>query len=164
MEIKLTKGQIAIIDDEDLEVIGGPEGWYTLVRATGDFHAARNRGKFVYMHQLILGKKEGFQIDHIDGNGLNNRKSNLRYVTKSQNQRNRHRTWGNSKYKGVCYMQKIKTPTWRAAITKEKDKTTHIGCYRSPEAAARAYDIEAIKSFGEHVKTNFPLEQYAWNF
>ena len=164
MEIKLTKGKVAIIDDEDLAVIGGPDGWYAMVRATGDFHAARNRGEFVYMHQLILGKKEGFQIDHRDGNGLNNRKANLRHVTKSQNQRNRHRTWGREKYKGVCLLKNNKIPKWRASICKQASQHTHIGCYSSPEAAAHAYDIEAIKAFGEHVKTNFPLEQYAWNF
>lgn len=107
--------------------------------------------KKVYMHQLILPNKYGFEVDHIDGNGLNNTRSNLRYATKAQNAQNRSVTGnGASKYKGVSKSGY----RWRATI-RVNGEFKHIGVFDTQIKAAKAYDSQAKKYFGEFANLNF---------
>ena len=96
----------------------------------------------------------GMQIDHINGNGLDNRKVNLRLCNSSQNQRNaRKRKSGTSRFKGVDWHKESKK--WRARICVNR-KRIHIGRYKSEFEAAQAYDKKAIELFGEFASLNFP--------
>ena len=98
--------------------------------------------------------KPGFKgdVDHIDGNGLNNQHSNLRIATRSQNLANRGSQENNtSGYKGVCWNKKLQK--WIAKIC-IKGETIHIGCFIDKFEAARAYNIAAGRLFGEYAKLN----------
>ena len=93
-------------------------------------------------------------VDHINGNGLDNRKENLRHVTCSVNTQNRNRgPMSKSGYRGV--VQCRDKPRWYAKI-KVKGKTIHIGTYDCKIKAAKAYDLAALKYFGEGCFVNFP--------
>lgn len=94
-EIVLTKGQVALVDDEDFERLNSVK-WHAR-KKRNTFYALRcitvgpnNKRKTQYMHQMLIECPEGMETDHVDGNGLNNQKDNLRIVTKRQNQQNRH--------------------------------------------------------------------------
>jgi hypothetical protein len=106
------------------------------------------------MHRLVMGKKEydKCMIDHIDGDGLNNCKSNLRFCTASQNQANRKLS-KNSKtgMKGVIYNKQTKL--YVVHICKDR-KHYMLGVFEDKIEAARAYDIKALELYGEFARTN----------
>lgn len=108
----------------------------------------------LYLHHLIIGRPPvGMEIDHKNMDGLNNRRSNLRFCTSEQNKRNRNRPSSNtSGYKGVIWDKKA--GKWRAQIT-EKRKLVYIGIYDDPILAAKAYDKEAIARFEAFARPNF---------
>lgn len=100
--------------------------------------------KYVAMHQIITGKNN---IDHIDRNGLNNKKENLREATMQTNAWNKDKRKDNtSGYKGVYRS----TSAWIASI-----QGKYLGSYKTKEEAAEAYDMAALKLFGEFAKLNF---------
>ena len=106
------------------------------------------------MHRAILNAPKGLLVDHIDGNGLNNRKSNLRLCTFAQNAHNsRPRRNSSSRYKGVCW-HKLKKK-WTVSIYKG-GKRTYLGYYDDEIEAALAYDRKAEELFGEFAYLNFP--------
>jgi len=111
-------------------------------------------GKRVKMHRYLMNFPRGLVIDHIDGNGLNNCKANLRLCTQAENARNvPARPGTTSKYKGV---HKIKeSNTWRAAIS-VNHKRKHLGVFDDEIEAAKAYDSVARKYHGEFAYLNFP--------
>lgn len=155
--IPLTQGQSAIVDDEDFEYLNQFK-WHA-EKLHGTYYAARRvRASFrkyviVKMHQVIVGRTAGLEIDHINGNGLDNRRFNLRLVTHQQNSQNsKLRTDNTSGYKGVGWSpQKNK---WYAKIVKD-GKQIHVGFFDDPVLAAKAYDRKARELFGESARTNF---------
>ena len=109
------------------------------------------------MHRLIWPTAP--EIDHVDGDGLNNRRSNLREAVGTKNQQNKMKACvGVSRFKGVC---PHRDGRWRAnirvpAVGKGRGRQTHLGLFVDEEDAARAYDTAARKHFGEFARLNFP--------
>lgn len=147
-KIKLTKGLFCTIDEEDFSRLS-KHSWCASYTGFGWYARAKIKGKMVYMHRVIMNAKKNQIVDHINGDTLDNRKENLRFVTASQNIQNSMGYKGSSKYKGVHYDRN----KWRADIQKDK-KRIRIGRYDSEIEAARAYDQKAIELFGEFAKIN----------
>ena len=153
--IELTQGKVALVDDEDYEHLNQ---WKWYAHSSGNtFYAIRNitvgKGKqaTLYMHRVIMNTPDGMETDHINGDGLDNRKSNLRVCTVSQNCANR-RARGTSKYLGVSWHSGNRY--WQVRI--RKDGFEHyLGNFVSEEDAARAYDAKAKELHGEFAKLNF---------
>lgn len=142
----------ALIDDEDA-VLVSKYNWCVAQRGNSTYAIAyikKENGKrgLLYMHQLITGFK---QTDHINHNGLDNRRINLREVTRSQNSMNQRKTRGVSKYKGV-YWNKSRRK-WLAQIQINK-KHTYLGLFISETEAAEAYNEKAKELFGEYANLN----------
>lgn len=151
-EIELTQGKVALVDDEDVEMLSGFK-WYAAQLNKGQFYAICHPSKHIQirMHRILVDAPDGFDVDHANGNTLDNRKCNLRIATRSQNQANAKPRGGVSKYKGVSFHRN----RWCASITKDKTRT-HLGCFGSEEDAAKAYDAAAVVAYGEFARTNFP--------
>jgi hypothetical protein len=107
-----------------------------------------------YLHRVITGATKGMDVDHINGDRLDNRRSNLRVCSRSENMKNaRKRSRCSSKYKGVTWVKSKKR--WRAQITMVECKgSKHIGYFKSEIDAARAYNEAAKEYFGEFAKIN----------
>ena len=136
-EIKLTQGKVALVDDEDYEDLNKYK-WYAN-KDKNTFYAMRNeiingKSRTVMMHRKIMNNNYNLLTDHIDGNGLNNCKSNLRIVTNRQNSQNRHIN-KSSKYVGV-YWDKI-AMNWKAQI--RTNKKIYLGTFKNEEDAHNAY-------------------------
>lgn len=150
--IPLTRGMFATVDASDFQWLSQ---WKWYVRSTyGLFYPARKiDGRPVEMHRLILPAKVGLMVDHKNGDGLDNRRANLRYATNSQNQQNRHRLVRNtSGYRGVTWHKQAKR--WQAGIALD-GRRYYLGLFLSPVDAARAYDAQAREFFGEFARPNF---------
>lgn len=122
-------------------------------------HDVENGGekrKKVAMHNVIMKPSEGFIVDHINGNGLDNRRSNLRIATRQQNTFNSVHKGGTSKYKGVALDKE--SGLWRAYIAKD-GKRTWLGRFPDELSAAIAYDKAAKDMFGEYAKLNIATSQ-----
>lgn len=147
-EIQLTQGKVALVDDADYEWLNQFK-WYALLLSDKYWYARRSKRPVVLMHRLILNPPEGMDSDHINRNGLDNRRSNLRVCTRSQNQHNSISKGGKSKYKGV-YLFNGK---WGARIMSNYNNT-FLGCFNSEIEAAEAYNRAAIKYHGEFARLN----------
>ena len=102
------------------------------------------------MHRQLLPHIR--RIDHVNGDGLDNRRANLRPATAGQNQANRSRnTNGTSRFKGVAWFQK--SQKWMAKIT-HNYKQIYLGCYHTEKEAAIAYNVAALELFGEYARLN----------
>jgi AP2 domain-containing protein len=139
------------IDDADYALISqftwyyNPEG-YAITRKT-----IEGKRTTIWMHRLIMGAKPGQKVDHKDGSGLNNQRSNLRFATAANNMQNRRKNRNtSSKYKGVTRMPNGR---WHAQVHHQR-KTYHIGTFDVEEDAARAYDEKAAELFGEFAHFN----------
>lgn len=157
VEVKLTRGLVAIIDAEDAERVCQHK--WCAIPGPNTHYASRRSGKTsVMMHRVILNAQPGTEIDHINRNGLDNRKANLRYCTRSQNvanSRTASKTGKSSVFKGVWFRREKKyTRPWRALIRKGgKRYSSH---HHTELEAALAYDELARQHFGEFARTNFP--------
>lgn len=152
-QILLTQEKVALVDDADYEWLIQRK-WHAH-RSHKAWYARRPEGRnqTVFMHREIMNASTGEEVDHIDGNSLNNTRANLRLCTMTQNQRNKPKFSNNtSGYKGVSWSkQKNK---WHARIY-TMGRNVHIGLFDSAVEAALAYDIAALAYYGEFARLNF---------
>lgn len=146
----------ALVDDEDYELVGRYK-----------WHASVNRKLTVYarayipekkiaiaMHRLIMGlcAGDGVEVDHIDGDGLNNTRTNIRLATRSENARNIRKISGRTSiYKGVCFYKQM--GKWAVAIGRD-GKQIYLGLYSTEIDAGIAYNHAAVEYYGEFARLN----------
>ena len=158
--INLIRGYSTLVDDEDFERFGMLR-WSVREAATQSvcypyavIHIRNPRRGFIYLHRSITGCPDGLVVDHINGDTLDNRRSNLRICTRGENARNQQLSCSNtSGFKGVTRSG----PKWHAQISAGPGKRrVHIGNFKTPVEAAMAYDAAARKYHGEFARLNFP--------
>lgn len=142
--IPLTRGKTTLVDDDDYENLIKFK-WYTK-RGHNTFYACRsirskNKRTIVRMHREIIKTPPGFETDHIDGNGLNNQKSNLRIVTQRENAQNRHVS-KTSKFAGVSW--NMGANKWASFICINR-KTKYLGYFEDENIAALRYKIAMME-------------------
>lgn len=154
-EIPLTQGKVALVDDADYEWLSQWKWCYATSgrgRQYGYAVRASKNGPLIKMHRFIVGATSDVFVDHKDGDGLNNTRSNIRACTRIQNAQN---TTGKrarvGKYKGVYFC----AGKHRARICVNKQEL-YLGGFTSDIDAARAYDAAAKQYFGEFAHLNFP--------
>jgi hypothetical protein len=158
--IQLTKGYIARVDDSDFDWLSQWR-WYADVKSACRVYARRDgwdrntkRNVKIYMHRAVVSAPVGVSVDHIDHDGLNNSKSNLRLATGSQNNANARYTAGSSGFRGVT--QRVGKTSTRYIAQIQVDRTVrYLGIFGAIEDAARAYDAAALDAFGEFAVLNF---------
>jgi len=151
--IPLTQGKSAVVDDADYETLNQHK-WHAYEDHNTFYAQAHDTpNSTIYMHRVILGAVRGERVDHRDGNGLNNLRSNLRKATHQQNMWNRKA--GVGRLKGVT--RSANPRKWRARIMVGR-KEAHLGLFSNPILAAFAYDRKARELFGEFARTNFSPE------
>jgi hypothetical protein len=152
------------IDEEDAHLLSSEAGYCFQVqdRSTANYQrfyvkARRNRNGTAkpYLHRLIMGSPTKKDVDHINGDGLDNRRCNLRITDRSRNMANQRRPVGPSGYRGVRQSNSGKCKPWSAIITVNRRLIYSCG-HPTPEAAARARDALALKYFGKYAVLNFP--------
>ena len=160
----LIKDEVVHIDDEDAGLVGGYR--WTLLRGRRTTYALGSRprqgGRNVLMHRLILGVQaqgRGLQVDHADGDGLNNRRRNLRLCTPAQNLANSRKLNtrpATARFKGVCRQSGRRASggrPWRAQIM-VGGRQLYLGSFATEEGAACAYDRAAVEHYGPFARTN----------
>lgn len=161
ISIPITRGLETLIDDSDVEVVSGLK-WHAHPshgsggRALGHYACARRAGRTIYLHRLLLDAPKGKQVDHINGDKLDNRRANLRLATASENSANRSDYRPSSGFRGVYRNKK----GWSAMIS-WGGRLHHLGTWGEREKAALAYDQAALEQFGQFATLNFSLEQRA---
>ena len=146
-EIPLTRGKVALVDDEDFERVAAHKWCYMTVGYAARSVVEGKKRKLVYLHRFILQPAKGVHVDHADGDKLNNQRSNLRTCTHQQNMRNtKHYESNTSGHKGVAFDKW--TGNWKAYINID-GKTIHLGRFPTAESAAEYRNAVAEKMFGE---------------
>lgn len=148
--IPLTKGKFAIIDAEDAAKISGMR--FYAVNIGNKWYA---KSKDVYLHHIIIGRPGiGFHTNHENGDGLDNRKVNLRHITHAKNLKNSKMNSRNSSgFRGVSFDRSRKK--W-IVVTSLRGKIRTIGRFNSKHAAALAFDKFTAQNFGTQISLNFP--------
>lgn len=154
--IPLSKGRFAIVDAEDYPMLAKFNWYYHSGHYASTSIMENTKKSTVMMHRVILGlsQTDPIHVDHRNGNGLDNRKANLRTASRSQNLSNRGRERDNkSGYKGITqtYTRRGEPCGWQVRC-----KHTYIGHFKTAEEAALAYDVAARKIYGEFARCNFP--------
>ena len=155
-ELVLTRGKVALVDDADFQRFNQYKWqamkvkhlWY----AMRSIHVDKKL-RIILLHREILGlqHKDGIMTDHRNGNGLDDRRCNLRACTHTDNMRNRKTQKHSSVFKGVAWVKRV--GRWIAYIS-VNNKTIHLGYFHDESEAALAYNDAAQKYFGEFARLN----------
>ncbi len=159
IELALTQGKVALVDAVDADLVTGYSwsAWWN--GHTWYAHTAvilvPGRTTTLRMHRLIMGctPRDGRNVDHQNGDGLDNRRGNLRFASTSQNLANGPSRRGSSQYRGVCFDKSRER--WAAGV-KVNGRRVNLGRFDSEVDAAMAYDRAALKAFGTFAHVNFP--------
>lgn len=158
--LPLSQGRVALIDERDAHLAqfkwtarkNGDFGWYAL-RGVGP----KAKRRIVYLHREVMAAPPGVHVDHVSGDGLDCRRNNLRFATRSQNLCNRGAERGStSRFKGVNW--NVRRKRWRARICVAGTRT-ELGWFEVEGDAARAYDAAAREAHGAFARLNFPETQ-----
>ena len=154
-KIPLSQGKFVLVDDDDFDYLNQ---WKWHYKSCG--YAVRNsrlsdnmcKDKLILMHRVIMGTPDGLEVDHINRNKLDNQKFNLRNVNSQQNKMNKSpQSNGKSQYKGIYWHNQRKK--WVAKI-KAEGRQISLGLYHKEADAALAYNLAAIKYFGDYAYIN----------
>jgi HNH endonuclease len=148
--IPVGHGLFATVDAADYEEVRKYR-WRAIRHGRNAYAATRKNGRTVYMHRMFMRPRKGYVVDHIDGNGLNNRRCNLRVCTPAQNLANKGPRGGSSPFVGV-YRSKDK---WVAHVMC-RGKHYYVGAFADEVAAAKARDRKAYELHGQYAYLNFP--------
>jgi len=157
-EIPLTQGKVALVSDEDFDYLGQSKwhahfdgtNWY----AMRNISVAKGQRAVLAMHRAILNPPSNLRVDHINHNGLDNRRENIRICTHPENMQNQRKIRGtSSKYKGTSWNKRI--GKWQAYV-QPNGVRLHLGYFSTEEEAAAAYDTAAIQYYGEFANLNLP--------
>jgi hypothetical protein len=153
--ISLTRGKHAIVDAADYPALARYKWYAQRTDRCGTFYACRtHRGRSFSMHRQIMKPPKGMVVDHINGNGLDNRRCNLRVCTQLQNSQNSHRRQpGKSQFRGVF----PRGDKWEATLQHNREEH-YLGLFDDEVEAAKARDRKAYELAGEFAVLNFPEE------
>lgn len=161
-EIRLTNGMVTIIDDDDYDLVS-QRTWFPIPNRNITYAATFTPlldSRLLFLHSFVLGKRGNVGTDHINGNGLDNRKENLRPASQRQNMMNRSKSPTvdgkvcSSNFKGVTWLKRRRR--WQSRV-KLIGRNYYLGEFKNEITAVRAYDIKAQHYFGEFAKLNLPL-------
>jgi hypothetical protein len=155
---RIQPGHLAIVDEDDADIVADRH-WILMVKGHRQYAYTyrqprqNNCNKKLLLHRLILNAPDGIMVDHINGDGLDNRRENLRLATLTQNFHNstKHRDGTQSRYKGV---ESRPRGRWRARICVNGIRIS-AGEFATELEAAQAYDRAARLHHGEYARTNF---------
>lgn len=157
--VELNGGHVALVDAADLERVAA-HTWYALVTPR-TVYAVRTpaNGRRIRMHRELLDAPDGVDVDHKNGDGLDNRSENLRLTTRAGNARNAAKRRSTtreltSRFKGVFWDKSRRR--WVATI-RHDGRTVRLGRFLDEESAARAYDAAALRHFGRFARTNLMM-------
>jgi len=155
-KIMLTRCLFATVDVEDFDRFAAFK-WQSCNVSGDKWYASRavkigGVSRTIYLHRAVLNPPDGMDVDHIDGNGLNNRRANLRICHRAQNVQNQKKTRGSSLFKGVSWH--AAAGKWMACVN-ANGRRFYLGIFENEIDAARAYDAAAITLFGEFARPNF---------
>jgi hypothetical protein len=153
---------VSLIDATDRDLVSGYR-WRPLIGHNGKVYAyTTRRGVTIYLHRLVASTPKGLETDHVNGDGLDNRRSNLRTATCPLNSAN---SWKPARPDGAAHTSRFKGVSWDKARNKWQSKinthgtgTRNLGRYLSEEDAAQAYDAAAFAAWGDYARLNFPRE------
>jgi len=158
VRIPLTAGFTTVIDEADWPLVA-PYTWCTIKQGTRYPYAkawAREGAdrRVIFMHRLILNAPPELHVDHKNHDTLDNRRSNLRLVTREQNQANQRALGGTSRFRGVRWYKNA----WQAAVM-FRGHVHYLGRYADEEEAARAVDRALLEAWGTHARLNLCHDQ-----
>lgn len=155
--LALTKGKYAKIDPCDVARVSQFK-WWAEPKNGGKwvYAVAKIDGRTQFLHRYLLNAPKGVLVDHKNGDGLDNRRENIRLCNHADNSRNRRIKPSRAGFRGVILRDRpFRNVRYEASIKVERKKI-YLGVFDTPEAAARAYDQAAIKHFGDFACLNFP--------
>lgn len=159
--IILPCGRATKVDDDDFDRYSRLRWRSGRADQTSDKYYAHTYGggREIYLHRLVMGEPLGYLVDHRNGDGLDNQRANLRIATRAQNNANRAAA-SSAGYRGVF---QVESGRYKATISDRIDsaKCVHLGTFATAEDAAREYDREALRRFGEFAQLNFPPQAEA---
>lgn len=152
--LDLGHGRVVLVDDADLDMLRQFK-WLPVRRGQTYYARSRFGGATIYMHRLLLLPDPDQSVDHKNGNGLDNRRANLRVADACGQARNSRKGGGVSRFRGV-YLNR-NTGRWYAQVS-IRDRSIHLGTFDSEEEAALARDAAARVHYGEFGRFNFEAD------